>query len=116
RRIELSHGAGRGVARIDERFLSGGKLPRVEPLEVLARHVDFAAHFENYRGLVGAEPARNRANRIDVVRDVLADFAVAARRCDCKAPRFVAKADRESVELELRDVLERRRIGGKTEI
>src|SRR5205809_802416 len=83
--------------------------PRAEPLEVLARHVDFAAHFENYRGLVCAQPARNRANRIDVVRDVLADFAVAARRCDCKAPRFVAQADRESVELELRDVLEGRR-------
>ncbi len=114
RGIELPHGAGRGVARVDERLLSRRELARVEPLEVLARHIDFAAHFQNFRWLFSAQPPRNRANRVNVVRDVLTDFAVAARRRNCKATRFVAQTDCEAVELELRNVLDWLRTDGKT--
>ena len=47
RRVELAHGAGRGVARIDEGLESVLALALVEAFEIVAPHVDLAAHFEH---------------------------------------------------------------------
>ena len=43
------------------------------------RHVDLAAHLDAARG-ASSIAQRDRADRAQVVRDVLADLAVAARR------------------------------------
>ena len=46
-RIELLERAGRGIARVGERFLAGRDDGLVHPLELGRRHVDFAADFEH---------------------------------------------------------------------
>ena len=116
RRIDLAHRPRGRVARIDEEPAAGRLLPGIQVLEVAPRHVDLAAHLEERRGMCGAELARDRADRPDVRRDVLADLTVAARRRDGQAPVFVAEADRKAVELELGQVLDRRRRGVEPEL
>ena len=59
-------------------------------------------------GLSAAQPQRNRADRADVGRDVLADHAVPARRPARENAVLVDELDREPVELRLdrvRDVV-----------
>ena len=60
-------------------------------------------------GWLDAQPERDRADRAQVRRDVLADVAVAARRRPHEHAVLVAQADREPVELELGGVLDRAR-------
>jgi hypothetical protein len=116
RRIDLAHGAGGRVARIDERLETGCLLPRVQRVEIAPRHVNLAAHFEDGGDARAAQPLWYRADGLDVGRHVLADFAVAAGRCNGEPTRFVAKADGKAVELVFRHVLDRRRIDAEPEI
>ena len=49
-RIELPHGAGRRIARVHEGLLALLALTFVQGLEVVAAHVDLAAHLQHLRG------------------------------------------------------------------
>ena len=46
RRIKLTQRARRGIARIGEKRFAGLGLARIKRGEISARHVDFAANFE----------------------------------------------------------------------
>ena len=59
-RIELAHGAGGGVARIDELLLARRRAGARSALEVRAIHQDLAAHFEHV-GSVALQAQRDRA-------------------------------------------------------
>ena len=50
------------------------------------------------------ERQRNRADRADILRDVVAALAVAARRRQDELAAFVAKIDRDAVDLRIGDV------------
>ena len=52
-RVELAHGTGGGIARVDEGFLAlvamrnARALALVERLKIVAPHIDLAAHFQH---------------------------------------------------------------------
>ncbi len=109
-RIELAHCAGGGVARVDEGLLAAFALAGVEALEIVAPHVDLAAHFEHVgHGTVdGPQAERDLADGADILRDVFTGGTVAARGgLDQEAP-FVAQVDRQAVELEFGRVFDGR--------
>ncbi len=116
RRIELAHRPRGGVARIDEGLLSRRQLALVQPVEVAPVHVDLAADFQHRRRPGDGEHLRDRADRAHVARHVLAHLAVAAGRSHGEPALLVAEIDREAVELELGDVLDRRRVGGEPQV
>ena len=70
-------------------------------LERGARHVDLAAHLDDARPVLAVQAQRYRLDRAQIRGHVLAGFAVAARRAAGEDAVFVAKADREAVELRL---------------
>ncbi len=79
--VLLAQRAGGGVAGVGEDRLAGLGHRLVEPLERGHRQEHLAAHLDElgHRELVGAgEPVRDRVDRLDVGRDVLAGAAVAA--------------------------------------
>ena len=84
-------------------------LALVERLEVVAPHVDLAAHLEHRRdrqraGSPGIEAQRDLADGADVLRHLLALLAVAAGGGLHQHARLVAQADRQAVELGLGDI------------
>jgi len=111
-RVELAHGTGGGVARVDKGLLALGAggdllaLAGIEALEVVAAHVDLAAHLE-HRWRVGGQSQRDLADRADVVRHVFAILAVAAGGRLHQHAGLVAKAHRQPVELRLGNVAHR---------
>jgi hypothetical protein len=104
--IELADRAGGGVTRVHERrqALLGAAL--VERGEVAERHVDLAADLDQRRRVVDAQ--RDRRNRAQVVGDILADLAVAARGPAHEHPVAVQQRDRQPVDLRLGHELEAR--------
>ena len=114
-RIELAHGASRGVARVDVGLLALGALGVVQALEVVAAHVDLAAHFQ-HRGRRALQPQRDLPDGADVLRDVFAGLAVAARGRLHQHAVFVAQVDRQAVELQLGGVGHRRRVVGQRQL
>jgi len=56
----------------------------------------------------GLQAQRNLPDGLDVLRDVLADFAIAARRRLDQRAVLVPQVDRQAVELEFGDVFDRR--------
>jgi hypothetical protein len=116
-RIELTHGAGRRVARVRERFLVLLDQPLVQRLELGDEHQCLAPHRERLRtetrGAVAGEAQRQGADRPQVLGDVLADLAVAASRSAHEHAFLVHQLDREPVELGLghvRDALDLERL------
>ena len=108
-RIELADATGGAVARIDQRRLAQFTLPCVVALEIRPAHEHFAAHLKHRRR--GADQAQwNLADGADVLRDILAGFAVAARRRLGQHTVDIAQADRQTVELELGGINHGRRI------
>ena len=94
----------RGFMNVDSPGL-GAAL--VERGEVGERHVDLAAHLD----AAAARPSIRSGidgDRAQVVRDVLADLAVAARRAALEHAVAVEQRDREAVDLRLADVAELR--------
>ena len=73
----------------------------VDPRELRLGHEHLAPRLE--RGGLG-EAVRDRADRAQVGRHVLAGAAVAAGRADGEPAALVLEGDREAVDLELRDV------------
>ena len=104
RRVELADRAGRRVARVHERRQAGLGAPLVERGEVGQRHVDLAADLHQRRRVL--DPQRDRGDRAQVVRDVLADLAVAAGGAALQHAVAVDQRDRQPVDLRLGDVAE----------
>ncbi len=105
-RVELADGSRRRVAGVHERGEALLRPALVEGLEVRERHVDLAAHLDQRRGV--RDPQRDGAHRPQVVGDVLADLAVAARGAALQDAVAVHERDREPIDLRLGDVAERR--------
>ena len=117
RRIDLAHRAGGGIARIDEE--PSGR----PPAGARSAPRNRAASCRPRRALRGprADACQREPRGIARIvrtlrRHVLADLAVAARRRHGQLAVLVAQADRETVELELGRVLDRRRIGREPQI
>ena len=104
--VELAHRAGGGVARVDIRLFAALTLLRVQALEVIAAHVDLAAHLQHRGQRVGRalQPQRDLADGADVLRHVFAGLAVAARGGLYQHAGLVTQVDGQAVELELRGV------------
>ena len=81
----------------------GFGLAAVQRLERGQRHEDLAAHLEQRGRLLALQLLRDLRDRAQVLGDVLAGDAVAARRADREAPVLVLQRDREPVELRFGD-------------
>ena len=104
--VQLADSARRGVARVHEGRQPGLGTPFVEGCEVRQRHVDLAADLQQRRRIVGVQAKRDRADRAQVVGDVLTDLAVAASGAALEHPVAVDQRDRQPVDLRLGDELE----------
>ena len=104
--VELANRAGGRVAGVHERREARLSPALVELGEIAQRHVHLAAHLDEGRRVGIVEPQRDRADRPDVVRDVLPDLAVAAGRAPLERAVSVDEAHREAVDLRLGHVLE----------
>ena len=111
RRVELADRAGGRVAGVGEGRLAGFGAALVERFEVGDRQVDLAAHFDQLRRVLDAQ--RDRADRAQVLGDVLADPAVAAGRAADQDAVLVDERHRQPVDLRLGRVAELR--GGDVE-
>ncbi len=103
----------RSVPAAALRGLENGRLAGLGPggvelLELLGREEHLAAHLDIGRDgvlLAGLEPVRDRADRADVGRDVLADAAVATRDAAGQHAVLVRQRDRQAIDLELAEEL-----------
>ena len=100
-RVELADRAGGRVARVHERRLACFGAALVQRGEVRQRHVHLAAHLHQRRRVVDVQG--DRADRAQVVRDVLADLPVPARGAALEQAVAVDEADRQPVDLRLDD-------------
>ena len=101
--VEELQRPGARVARVHESLAAGLLQRGVEAGEAVARHVHLAANLYLVRRVVG-ERLRNRADRPHVLRHVVADLPVAARRGADQAAVFVEERHRHPVHLRLDDV------------
>ena len=108
RGVELADGAGGGVAGVHEgrEALLGAAL--VERGEVLQRHVQLAPHLQQRRRALDVQ--RDRADRAQVVGDVLADLPIAAGDAALEHAVAVDQRDRQAVDLRL-DHVQKARLG-----
>jgi hypothetical protein len=97
----------RGLTKVFSPF---SRWRSLSALEVVAAHVDLAAHLQ-HRRRVAAQAQRDLADGADVLRHVLAGLAVAARGGLHQHAVLVAQVDGQAVELELGGVFDRRRVG-----
>ena len=111
-RIELPQRSGRAVARIGQGLFAAFARPRVVAFELLARHVDLAAHFEHGGQRIAAKPQRDRPDGAEIRRDVFAGGAVAPGSAAYEQPVLVTQADGEAVEFGL-DRKRRRLVAGR---
>ncbi len=107
-RVELPQGPGGGIARIGEGALSGGDALLVETLEGVRGQVHLPAHLQDRRHAVrvgggGMDHQRDGGDGPQVLGDVLAHHAVAARGSLDEAPRLVPERHRQAVDLGLQD-------------
>jgi hypothetical protein len=104
--VELADRPRGRVARVHEgrQALLGAAL--VERGEVRQRHVDLAADLEQRRDVVAVDAQWDGGDRAQVVGDVLADLAVAARGPGLEDAVAVDQGDGQAVDLGLGDVLE----------
>ena len=87
RRVLLAQRAGGGVARVRRELLVRPGEPLVQLAEARERQVDLAAHLDDRRRRVAVHPQRDRLDRAQVRRHVLALDPVAARRAADEARR-----------------------------
>ena len=99
RRVELADRAGGRVAGVRERRLAGLRAALVEVGEGGDRQVDLAADLDQRRGV--GDPQGDRADRPQVVGDVLADAPVAAGGAAGQDAVLVGQRHRQAVDLRL---------------
>ena len=90
-------------ARLVERALAARRLACVERVELLDGDEHFAAHFHDVGMAVARELLGDARDEACVVGDELADAPVAARGRGGEDTALVSQADRETVDLELRE-------------
>ena len=103
-RILLPQRARGGVARVGEGGLARLLQRLVQPLERRLGQEHLAAHLEHLGHVVPGEPVRDRLDRLDVQRDVLAGPPVAPGGGAGQAAALVDQVDREPVDLQLAQV------------
>ena len=106
-RIEQLERPGREVARVGVRFMPGLLALLVDADQVFAGHVDFAAGLEQGGRLVCVQPQRQIADGAQVVRDVIALLAVAARGSEGEDAVLIGQGNGQAVDLEFDDVPDR---------
>ena len=105
----LAQASGCRVPRVRENALAIRDLLGVELLEGLDLEVDLAAHLDERRDVLHRcrlQPHRDRLHVGDVVGDILADDAVAARGRAHEHAVDVAQVDGEPVDFELAEVVD----------
>ena len=107
-RVKLAQSACCGIAGVDKGFFvlfalrDFLALLLVQLFEIVAPHIDFAAHFQHVRGLGGAQLQGDLPDGADVLRHVLTRFAIAARGGLHQRAVFVTQAHGQAVEFQLR--------------
>ena len=104
-RIELAQAAGGRISRVHEDLFTLFLGPAIHLLEAGDGHEDFATYFQQLRMVRPRESQRHGLDRTDVVRDVLADRAVATRGGNFQRAAPVGQADRKAVQLRFAGVL-----------
>ena len=105
RRIEISQRAGGGVARVREQQLAGLRAFPVHLLEGRPREIDLTPDLDATRHVL-SKPERDRADRADVARHLLARRSVASRGRAHKRTVLVGQGDAHAVDLQLGDVVD----------
>ncbi len=105
RRIELAYAARRAVARVHQRGQTLLPLLFVVALEVTARHVGLAAHFQHIC-IAAAQMQGDTMDGAHVLRHVLASLAIAACGGLHQHAALVAQVDREAVEFQFAGILD----------
>ena len=106
-RVELAQASRGKVPRVGVGALALFGLPFVETEKVALLHIAFPAHHQpgwRRRRRVRRHLQRQHAHRAQIRRDVLAKVAVAPRRAQHEAPRFVVKHHGQPVELRFDDI------------
>ena len=117
-RIQLAHGASGCIAGIDKRLLVAlprcdeTALPFIEGLERVSTHVHLTANFEHGGPArrVTSQAQGNLVNGADVLGDIFTGLAVTARGRLYQETTLIAKADRQTVKLQLAAVRDRCRL------
>ena len=108
-RVELTQGAGSGIAGIHEGLAARSHSLGIGGLEAGTAHVDLAAHFQTTRHSrsrltrlrIGRQTQRHITDGAHVVGDVLAGHAVATGRGTYQQAIFVKQADGNAIDLGL---------------
>ena len=103
-RIEQLERAGGEVARIGIRLQAELAAGFVGTHQILAGHVDLAAHLKERRRPVGLQAQGQAADGAEVVCDVVAALAVAARGAELERALLVSERNGDAVDLQLDDV------------
>src|SRR5262245_48181059 len=102
--IEELERAGAEVARVGVRLELLLLALFVDANEILARHVNFAANFEQLGGLVRTQAQGNAADGLEVVGDIVASLAVPAGGALLEMAVLVGQGNGDTVDLQLDDV------------
>ena len=97
-RIKLAQAAGGGVAWVGKGFLPVFGLSFIEGGEIGFEHQHFAAHFDEFGRIFAVQPQGDIRYGFDVLGNVFAGRAVAARRRLHQYAVAVEQADGEAVE------------------
>ncbi len=99
--IQLPEAAGRGIAGIDEHFVSGVRSARVEFGKPLQWHVYLSAHLDRPRRPSVHQSQWNRSQCAQVGRNVFAGFSIASGRPTDQDSFHIAEIDRQPIKLGL---------------
>ena len=114
-RVKEPDAAGGDVARVGVWRLAIPGLRLVQTNEVGIGHVDLAADLDPRRRVGAVETQRQVADRPGIVGDVVADSAVAARRCQRQATGVIGQRHRHAVDLQFEHPGDRPRVTGRGE-
>ena len=101
RGIELPQPARGGIARVDEEGLAFGFAFLVERVEVLARHINLAAHLDDLGNAAPFERVRHVLDHLEIGGDVLAHLAITPRRALHQHAALIAERGGQAVDLGL---------------
>ena len=118
--VQLTHSSRSGVTRVDKGFFAFHALgdffalALIQGLEVIATHVDLAAHLQDRR-CIGRQPQGDLPNSADVLRHIFTRFAISARGGLHQHTLLVAQVHGQAIELGFGHVLNRRSIFAQTQ-